>query len=80
MNNRWVELKKINSIHKGTALNISIEQNDSKDLVCLKYAPINSVGVETSFSMYKNILTPNRISFSENNLIWSEIPFSMYNF
>jgi len=34
----------------------------------MKYAPITSVDVERSFSMYTNILAPNRMSFKESNL------------
>ena len=34
----------------------------------LKYAPITSVGVERSFSMYNALLRPNRESFNVENL------------
>ena len=45
-----------------------MEQYDLNDLVYMKYAPITSVDVERSFSMYKNILAPNTMSFNKNNL------------
>jgi len=35
----------------------------------MKYASITTVDVERLFSMYKNILLPNRMNFSKNNLI-----------
>ncbi|KAF0766706.1 Dimer Tnp hAT domain-containing protein [Aphis craccivora] len=34
----------------------------------MKYAPITSMDIERSFSMYKNILLDNRISFTTVNL------------
>jgi hypothetical protein len=37
-------------------------------LSCYKYAPITSVDVERSFSMYKNTLNDNRQSFKIDNL------------
>jgi hypothetical protein len=33
-----------------------------------KFAPVTSVDVERSFSIYKNILSDNRTSFSPENL------------
>lgn len=69
-NNGWVELQKIYSIHNGTEVNINVEQYELNDLVHIKFAPITSVEVESSFSLYKNIiLAPNRMSFNESNLI-----------
>lgn len=44
------------------------EELTSSDLVHFKYAPIASVDVERSFSMYKNVLADNRRSFSFENL------------
>lgn len=78
-NNGWVELQKINSIHNGTALNINVEQYNLNDLVYMKYAPITSVDVERSFSMYKNILAPNRMSFNESNLAKYMVVNSFFN-
>ncbi|KAF0768273.1 Dimer Tnp hAT domain-containing protein [Aphis craccivora] len=34
----------------------------------MKYAPITSVNVESSFSIHKNILSDNRVSFITENL------------
>lgn len=60
--------QKINSIHIGTTLNINVEQYDLNDLVHIKYAQITSVDLNSSFSMHKNILVPNRMISNENNL------------
>jgi len=38
------------------------------DLVYFKYAPITSVNVERSFSIYKNMLTNNRRAFKFDNI------------
>jgi len=38
------------------------------DLVYFKYAPITSVDVEFSFSIYKNMLTNNRRAFKFDNI------------
>lgn len=40
----------------------------SEQIINFKYAPITSVDVERSFSMYKNVLSPNRQSFLFENL------------
>jgi hypothetical protein len=64
----WTELQKVNLIHNGTVLNVNVEQYDSNHLVYMKYAPITSVNEERSFSLYKNIFAPNRMSFNESNL------------
>jgi len=66
-NNGRAELQKVNNIHNSTALNVNVEQYDSNDLVYMKYSPITSVDVETAFSINKNILAPNRMSFNESN-------------
>uniref|UniRef100_A0A2S2NPE7 Uncharacterized protein n=1 Tax=Schizaphis graminum TaxID=13262 RepID=A0A2S2NPE7_SCHGA len=39
------------------------EEMNINDLIYFKYAPITSVDVERSFSMYKNMLTDNRRAF-----------------
>lgn len=49
-------------------LNGSTTNWDVKQLMTFKYAPITSVDVERSFSMYKNILRSNRHSFLFENL------------
>ena len=75
----WAELQKINLIHFGSVLNVNVEQYDSNDLVYMKYAPITSVDVERSFTMYKNILAPNRMSFDESNLTKYMVVNSFFN-
>lgn len=45
----------------------------------MKYASTTSADVETSFSMCKNILLPNRMSFSKNNLTKYMIVNSFFN-
>jgi hypothetical protein len=51
---------------------ISIEINyhgfDLNKTSCMKYASITTMDVERSFSMYKNILSDNRVSFTTANL------------
>jgi hypothetical protein len=41
---------------------------DPTILSCFKYAPITSVDVERSFSVFKNMLTDKRPSFTEDKL------------
>ena len=38
------------------------------EIKAFKYAPLTSVDVERSFSMYKNVLKSNRQSFTFENL------------
>lgn len=44
------------------------ENLSTNDLVYFKYALVNSVDVERSFSVYRNLLTDNRQSFQFENL------------
>lgn len=44
------------------------ENLETNEIVHFKYAPINSVDVERSFSMYKNILSDRRRSFKFENI------------
>ncbi|XP_025407569.1 uncharacterized protein LOC112681537 [Sipha flava] len=44
------------------------EDLTSSDMAYFKFAPITSADVERSFSLYKNILAPNRRSFKFENL------------
>ncbi|KAF0741205.1 CGG triplet repeat-binding protein 1 [Aphis craccivora] len=64
------QLQKISNILNGQ--NESMEglpaDISSSDLPLFKFAPINSVDVERSFSKYKNILADNRRSFTFSNL------------
>jgi hypothetical protein len=78
-NNGWAELQKVNLIHDGTALNVKVKQYNSNDLVYMKYAPITSVDVERSFSLYKNILASNRMSFNKSNLTKYMVVNSFFN-
>jgi hypothetical protein len=78
-NNGWAEIQKVYLIHNGTTLNVKVEQYNSNDLVYMKYVPITSVDVERSFSLYKNILAPNRMNFNENNLTKYKFVNSFFN-
>uniref|UniRef100_A0A2S2PPA4 Uncharacterized protein n=1 Tax=Schizaphis graminum TaxID=13262 RepID=A0A2S2PPA4_SCHGA len=78
-NNKWIELQKIKSIHNGTALKIYVEQYNLNDLIYMKYAPITSVDVGRSFSMYKITLASNRMSFNESNLTKYMVINSFFN-
>ncbi|XP_016661793.1 uncharacterized protein LOC100573760 [Acyrthosiphon pisum] len=61
---------KISNILSGDQENFEGLPEDLKlnDLVYFKYAPITSVDVESSFSIYKNILTNNRRAFKFDNI------------
>jgi len=74
-----MELQKVNGIHNGTALNVNVEQYDSNNLVYMKYTPITLVDVKSYFSMYKNILAPNIMSFNESNLTKYMVINSFFN-
>jgi len=63
--------KKINQVLIGETTNdgdLSSSNLNLDNYLSMKYAPITSVDVERSFSMYKNILSPNRSRFSEDSL------------
>ncbi|KAE9536846.1 hypothetical protein AGLY_006908 [Aphis glycines] len=61
---------KISNILSGDQENFEGLPEDLKlnDLVYFKYAPITSVDVERSFSIYKNMLTNNRRAFKFDNI------------
>jgi len=61
---------KISNILSGDKENFEGLPEDLKlnDLVYFKYAPITSVDVERSFSIYKNKLTNNRRAFKFDNI------------
>uniref|UniRef100_A0A2S2PQT6 CGG triplet repeat-binding protein 1 n=1 Tax=Schizaphis graminum TaxID=13262 RepID=A0A2S2PQT6_SCHGA len=61
---------KISNILSGDRENFEGLPEDLKlnDLVYFKYAPITSVDVERSFSIYKNMLTNNRRAFKFDNI------------
>ncbi|XP_025407362.1 uncharacterized protein LOC112681313, partial [Sipha flava] len=76
-NKGWENIKKINQVLIGETTNdddLSSSNLNLDNYLSMKYAPITSVDVERSFSMYKNILTPNRPTlleigrFSEDSL------------
>ena len=65
-------LQKLNDvIDKNEGLNelrnLDIAKYEAQEVICLNYAPITSVEVERSFSIYKNILTDERHQFTEEN-------------
>lgn len=70
-NKGWENIKKINQVLIGETTSdddLSSSNLNLDNYLSMKYAPITSVDVERSFSMYKNILTPNRSRFSEDSL------------
>lgn len=72
------ELEKICSFLKSKYLWVSMDETTDiseleneyypNELASFKYAPITSVDVERSFSMYKSFLRPNRQSFTFDNI------------
>lgn len=62
-------LKTISEILAGDAtVNSITDQYTIKEISAFKFAPLTSVEVERSFSMYKNVLRSNRQSFIFENL------------
>lgn len=63
-------LKQISKIISGESDNMDGLPEDLtiNDLTFYKFAPITSVDVERSFSIYKNLLTDNRRSFKLENI------------
>ena len=63
-------LKQISKIIGGESDNMDALPEDltTNDLSFYKFAPITSVDVERSFSIYKNLLTDNRRSFKLENI------------
>lgn len=62
-------ISKILSGEEENVGNLNIPENlTCSDLAYFKYAPITSADVERSFSLYKNILAPNRRSFKFENI------------
>lgn len=61
-------LRKINAILLGENVQFEDIYQDPTILNCFKYAPTTSVDVERSFSVFKNILTDKRHSFTEEKL------------
>jgi len=69
-NNGLKILKQISKILGGESDNMDGLPEDliTNDPSLYKYAPITSVVVEISFSIYKNLLTDNRRSFKLENI------------
>ncbi|KAE9538874.1 hypothetical protein AGLY_005456 [Aphis glycines] len=70
-NQGWENIKKINQVLIGETTSdddLSSSNFNLDNYLSMKYAPITSVNVERSFSIYKNILSPNRNRFSEDSL------------
>lgn len=68
-NEGFATLKLISASLSGIASNdILNEKYTIKEILAFKFAPISSVDVERSFSMYKNVLRSNRQSFLFENL------------
>lgn len=66
-------LKNISNVLSGNNMNTELESGlpedfSTDDLVYFKFAPITSVDIERSFSMYKTLLSNNRRSFHFENL------------
>ncbi|CAI6368792.1 unnamed protein product [Macrosiphum euphorbiae] len=63
-------LKQISKIIGGESDNMDDLPEDltTNDLIFYKFAPITSVDVERSFSIYKNLLTDNQRSFKLENI------------
>ena len=65
----WKELQIISDIHSGNDNTGTLEVELSpREITLFSNAPITSVDVERSFSLYKSILRPDRRQFSFQNL------------
>ncbi|KAI1697026.1 hypothetical protein DdX_18735 [Ditylenchus destructor] len=62
------KMAEIAKVQNGEEAELEVETMAPKQLSVMKYAPMVNCDVERSFSIYKNILTDNRASFSEVNL------------
>jgi len=49
--------------------NIIPEDLNASDITCMKYTPINNADIERSFSMYKNLLTVNKVNMKLMSLL-----------
>ncbi|KAL4143683.1 hypothetical protein QTP88_005988 [Uroleucon formosanum] len=79
-NKGWKQLLDINTILCGVSSDeINYHGFDLNETSCMKYAPITSMDVECSFSMYKNILSDNRVSFTTENLTKYMVVNSFFN-
>lgn len=66
-NKGFLEIRKLAEILEFDE-NYSQTNYTIKEVCAFKYAPVTSVDVERSFSLYKNFLRPNRESFVFENL------------
>ncbi len=60
-------LRNIAKVFEDTKVDLP-EEVTANDSACLKYAPIVSVDVERSFSIYKSILTDRRRQLTPSNI------------
>lgn len=67
-NNGFSLLKYISECLTGEANEVNTSTYTTSEIMAFKFAPITSVDVERSFSMYKNVLRANRQSFLFENL------------
>lgn len=69
-NSNFKNMKQIANIFDLSSIddNLDINEYSTTEIAAFKYAPLTSVDVERSFSMYKNFLRPNRLKFTFDNL------------
>jgi len=69
-NKRFEFIQQISNIliDETTVIDGLPEELSIQEFIYFKYAPIISVDVERSISIYKNLLSPNRRSFEFKNL------------
>lgn len=67
-NSGYDTMCKISDVLSGKKYSFVEEELEAGDICCFKYAPVSSVDVERTFSMYKSLLVDNRRSFKFENL------------
>ncbi|KAJ4425798.1 hypothetical protein ANN_27423 [Periplaneta americana] len=67
-NSGYDTMCKISDVLSGKKYSFVEEELEAGDICCFKYAPVSSVDVERTFSMYKSLLVDNRRSFEFENL------------
>lgn len=67
-NSGFTVLKALSACLTGKSNNTKTDNYSVQETLAFKFAPITSVDVERSFSMYKNVLRSNRQSFLFENL------------
>ncbi|KAE9533432.1 hypothetical protein AGLY_009070 [Aphis glycines] len=79
-NKGWKQLLDINTILCGVSSNeINYHGFSLNEISCMINASITSVDVERSFSIYKNILSDNKVSFTSENLAKYMVVNSFFN-